>query len=127
MLQLSVAAGALFVIVVTAAVIFTFRTIRWGATPEECSMRMPGDEYFTGGPSAFVAMTRAISIESTPATVWPWLAQMGRGAGWYSFDRLDNGGKVSARHASRRGCGRADTALGKLAARYARGAGVRHG
>ena len=43
-------------------------------------------------------MTRAISIEAPPAAVWPWLAQMGRGAGWYSYDRLDNGGHASARH-----------------------------
>jgi len=30
--------------------------------------------------------------------VWPWLAQNGRGAGWYSWERLDNGGRASARH-----------------------------
>ena len=30
--------------------------------------------------------------------VWPWIAQLGRGAGWYSVDRLDNGRKSSARH-----------------------------
>lgn len=98
MLQLLIAAGTLLVIVVVAAVVFTRRTIRWGATPEECTMRMPGDAYFTGNAPAFVAMTRAITVEAPPETAWPWLAQMGRGAGWYSFDRLDNGGKLSARH-----------------------------
>ncbi len=98
MLQLLIAAVALLVILVTAAVVFTRRTVRWGATPEECSMRMPGDEYFTGDSPAFVAMTRAVTIAAPPETVWPWLAQMGRGAGWYSVDRLDNGGKMSARH-----------------------------
>ncbi|MCP5119922.1 MAG: hypothetical protein GY953_54690 [bacterium] len=43
-------------------------------------------------------MTRALSIRARPDTVWPWLAQLGRGAGWYSVDRLDNGGKDSAQH-----------------------------
>jgi hypothetical protein len=97
-LQLLIAAVALLVILVTAAAVFTRRTVRWGARPEECSMRMPGDEYFAGDSPAFVAMTRAVTIEASPETVWPWLAQMGRGAGWYSVDRLDNGGKMSARH-----------------------------
>jgi hypothetical protein len=59
---------------------------------------MPGDSYLDGGPAARVAMTRAVSIRAHPETVWPWLAQLGRGAGWYSIDRLDNGGKVSALH-----------------------------
>ncbi len=30
--------------------------------------------------------------------MWPWLVQMGYGrAGWYSWDRLDNGGRPSAK------------------------------
>ena len=98
MAQLLVAAAALLAIAVIAIVAFTRRTVRWGARPEERSMRMPGDEYFTGDTPAFVAMTRAINIDAPPETVWPWLAQLGRGAGFYSFDRLDNGGKTSARH-----------------------------
>lgn len=43
-------------------------------------------------------MTRAISIDATPDQVWPWIAQLGRGAGWYSVDWLDNGRKTSAWH-----------------------------
>jgi hypothetical protein len=71
---------------------------RWGATAEELVATMPGDEYLEGGPPLRLIMTRAISIAAPPEDVWPWLAQLGRGAGWYSFDRLDNGGKESARH-----------------------------
>jgi hypothetical protein len=71
---------------------------RWGSTAEERAREMPGDEYLEGGPSARVAMTRAISIEAPPERVWPWIAQLGRGAGWYSVDWLDNGRKPSARH-----------------------------
>lgn len=41
--------------------------------------------------------THAITINTPPEDVWPWLAQLGAGrAGWYSFDFLDNGGRPSA-------------------------------
>ena len=35
----------------------------------------------------------AVTIDARPSAVWPWLVQMGcdRG-GFYSWDRLDNGG-----------------------------------
>jgi hypothetical protein len=71
---------------------------RWGSTLEERAFEMPGDAYLEGGPPARVAMTRAVSIRARPEAVWPWLAQLGRGAGWYSIEWLDNGGKISARH-----------------------------
>lgn len=71
---------------------------RWGSTPQERATEMPGDEYLAGGPPARVAMTRAISIGAPPERVWPWVAQLGRGAGWYAVDWLDNGRKTSARH-----------------------------
>jgi hypothetical protein len=78
--------------------IFTAWGRRWGATAAECTEPMVGDTYLHGGPATRVAMTRAISISRPPEIVWPWLVQLGRGAGWYSIDRLDNGGKTSARH-----------------------------
>jgi hypothetical protein len=70
----------------------------WGSTPEERARDLPGDEYLEGGSTARVTMTRAVSLSSPPERVWPWVAQLGRGAGWYSIDRLDNRGRVSARH-----------------------------
>ena len=70
----------------------------WGSTPAEQGMSLPGDTYLDDGPPTRAVMTRAISIAAPPDVVWPWLAQLGRGAGWYSYDRLDNGGRVSARH-----------------------------
>jgi hypothetical protein len=97
-LLLLIVAAALLVVIIIMLVVFTRRTMHWGATAEECAMRMPGDEYFTGDNPAFVAMTRGINIDAPPEKVWPWLAQLGRGAGFYSFDRLDNGGKKSAKH-----------------------------
>jgi hypothetical protein len=74
------------------------RGMQWGSTPAERDRAMPGDEYLDGGPPRRVAMTRAISIEASPEQVWPWIAQLGRGAGWYSVDWLDNGRKSSAQH-----------------------------
>lgn len=71
---------------------------RWGSTVEERAREMPGDQYLAGGLPVRVGMTRAISIAAPPECVWPWIAQLGRGAGWYSIDRLDNGRKVSAWH-----------------------------
>ncbi len=81
-----------------AAVVFTARSVCWGATEEERSMAMTGDAYLDDATRASVVMTRAVSIRATTEAVWPWLAQLGRGAGWYSYERLDNGGKRSARH-----------------------------
>jgi hypothetical protein len=61
-------------------------------------MALPGDEYLESGPATRTVMTRATSIAAAPEVVWPWLAQLGRGAGWYSHDILDNGARTSARH-----------------------------
>ena len=73
---------------------------RWGATAEECRARMAGDAFMaeSGHGRASIVMTRAISIAAPPSIVSPWLGQLGRGAGFYSYDRLDNGGKRSANH-----------------------------
>ena len=41
--------------------------------------------------------TMAVTIDAPPSKIWPWLVQMGCDrAGWYSWDRLDNGGVRSA-------------------------------
>ena len=91
-------ATALVLGAILAFILFTAWGTRWGATPAEYTRPMTGDAYFTGASAARVSMTRAISLNQPPEVVWPWLAQLGRGAGWYSYDRLDNGGKASARH-----------------------------
>lgn len=84
--------------VAVGAVGLVRRGMSWGSTLREQTMWLPGDAYLEGGPEARAVMTRAISISAPPEVVWPWLAQLGRGAGWYSYDRLDNGGRISARH-----------------------------
>ena len=91
-------AAAVFLIVYLFLFWFGYRGERWGATREEFNMPLPGDEWLEGGPPVQVRMTRAVWVEAPPEQVWPWIAQMGRGAGWYSYDRLDNGGRLSAQH-----------------------------
>lgn len=60
----------------------------WGATEEEVSLEMPGDE--TVANPTFNA-TRAVEINAKPEEVWPWIVQIGyRKAGFYSHDWLDN-------------------------------------
>lgn len=71
---------------------------RWGSTSEERGRDLPGDVWLEDAPRPRVAMTRAVSLDAPPERVWPWIAQLGRGAGWYSVDWLDNGRRVSARH-----------------------------
>lgn len=71
---------------------------RWGSTPDERVKPLPGDAFFGDSDAPRVIMTRAIDIDAAPEIVWPWLTQMGRGAGWYSYDRLDNRGLPSAEH-----------------------------
>src|SRR5690242_19626458 len=71
------------------------RLARWGATDEELAGPYPGAELVADG-KRYGAM--AVTIDARPDQVWPWLVQMGsdRG-GWYSWDRLDNAGRPSAR------------------------------
>ena len=60
------------------------------STPDQASRRLPGDEIV---PEPVAIETRGITIDAPPATVWPWLVQMGYGrAGWYSYDQLDQRG-----------------------------------
>lgn len=61
---------------------------RWGVEPNEAASPLPGDGAVS---NPTVSDTRGITIEATPAQIWPWLLQMGyHRAGWYSYDRLDN-------------------------------------
>ena len=42
-------------------------------------------------PDPDMLSTRAISIEASPAAIWPWLVQMGRGRGGaYTYDWIEN-------------------------------------
>ena len=65
-----------------------------GAPESDDTRTLPGDDVL---PTARASSTMSIDIEAPTDRVWPWLVQMGcRRAGWYSIDRLDNGGRPSA-------------------------------
>lgn len=61
---------------------------RWGATDEEVSAGLPGDDLLEEPASQ---ITRAITIHAPREEVWPWIVQLGadRG-GFYTYDRLEN-------------------------------------
>jgi hypothetical protein len=52
--------------------------LTWGATADEVSGQMPGDDLM---PSPDLISTRAITVEAPPSAIWPWLVQMGSGRG----------------------------------------------
>jgi hypothetical protein len=65
------------------------RVLTWGATHEEASSRLPGDELLE---DADGVATRAITIDAPASAVWPWVVQIGpspRG-GAYTYDWVEN-------------------------------------
>jgi hypothetical protein len=83
-------AVATAIIATAAAAIRAVRraSLRWGATPDELGMTLPGDDLL---PAADLRATRAITIAAAPSAVWPWLAQLGQNrGGFYSYDWLEN-------------------------------------
>jgi len=68
--------------------------LKWGATKEEQTLELPGDNNVQR--PDFNA-TRGITINSTPELIWKWIIQIGsRRAGWYSIDWMDNAGIKSS-------------------------------
>lgn len=67
----------------------------WPA-PRAAERVLDGDDVVA---EAHHVLDHTIDIEAPPSMVWPWLMQLGcdRG-GWYSIDRLDNGGRPSVEH-----------------------------
>jgi hypothetical protein len=100
------------------------RMYNWGATAEEITAVLPGDELVEpGGPRT----TRAVTVDAPPEAVWPWLTQIGEGrGGFYSYDWLERmaGAKIhnaDAVHPEWQGLGVGDTVW--LARRYGHNAG----
>lgn len=61
----------------------------WGATHEEAMRSLPGDELM---PEIDSQVTMAVTVDAPPASVWPWIVQMGADrAGLYSHTWLENG------------------------------------
>lgn len=88
-----------FVLFVVALVVIYYLWVRpwqlrWGASDEEYTKSMPGDDIVQ---HPHFAATRAVNVEAPPEAIWPWIRQMGYGrAGWYSYDFIDHLGKPSS-------------------------------
>jgi len=84
--------GALIAVLVIGFVLVppltrTF-TDRWGATPEECSATLPGDDLI---PATREISTKAVTIDAPPTVVYALVQQMGQHrAGWYGWDWFYN-------------------------------------
>ena len=60
----------------------------WGVTPEDAVRSLAGDEIVA---EPAVQTTQGITIDASPAGVWPWLVQMGPGRGGaYTYDWIEN-------------------------------------
>jgi len=85
----AVGAAALAALVGVYARLLRQPIVTWGATEDEATRRLPGDELLL---DADGVATRAITIDAPTSAVWPWIAQMGpspRG-GAYTYDWIEN-------------------------------------
>lgn len=72
---------------VVAVILLTPWMDRWGATDDEIAAAFPGDE-LVPTPASFV--NRAITVQASPAQIYPWLVQIGADkGGWYSYTWLE--------------------------------------
>ena len=61
---------------------------RWGATGDEASRPLPGDDLI---PAPLYATTHAITVQAPAEAVFPWLVQIGQNrGGFYTYDVLEN-------------------------------------
>jgi len=63
---------------------------RWGVTDAEVARRYPCDAVV---PRPTRELWRGVTVDATPALIWPWLCQLRRAP--YSYDWLDNLGRRS--------------------------------
>lgn len=61
--------------------------LQWGTTAAELDRELPGHDL---APDPAVHSTQAVTVDASPADVWPWLVQIGQGrGGFYSYDWLE--------------------------------------
>ena len=64
------------------------RTQCWGASCDEVVQTLPGDDLVA---NPLYVTTRAVTVKSPAAAVWPWLVQLGQNrGGFYTYDMLEN-------------------------------------
>lgn len=80
-------AAALFGLAVAYPTVIAPWQRHLGATPEEIARSMPGDGLVA---HPLEVTTRAVTVNTGPEHVWPWLVQMGNNrGGLYSYDWID--------------------------------------
>ncbi len=88
LLTVFVAAPLIAVGAAAAAIVASGSNRRLGATREEATRTLPGDELLD---RADIQADRAITIAAAQDRVWPWIAQLGQDkGGFYSFAWLEN-------------------------------------
>ena len=86
--KLALAAAALEALGAAYSFVVLPRLRRWGATPEEASRALPGDDLIA---DPLYATTRAITVQAPAEAVFPWLVQLGQNrGGFYTYDALEN-------------------------------------
>ena len=63
---------------------------RWGVTDDEAARHFPCDDIV---PSPVLQAWRGVTVHTTPARLWPWVAQLRLAP--YSYDWIDNLGRRS--------------------------------
>lgn len=92
-------AGALCCLTALYLLVLRPRHLNWGATPDEASGPVDGDELLA---SAGIVSTRVVEIAAPPAAIWPWLVQMGPGRGGaYTYDWIERRLGIDIRNVSR--------------------------
>ena len=87
LLTLFAAFIGLVVLGIVAVIVLTPWMNRWGATDVEIATAFPGDELV---PNPAVFINRAVTIQSSPQQIYPWLVQLGADkAGMYSYTWLE--------------------------------------
>ena len=78
---------SLAALIILAVILLTPWMNRWGATDDEVTAALAGDEY-VNNPKEVV--TRAITIMAPPESIFPWLLQIGADkGGYYSYSWLE--------------------------------------
>ena len=86
--KVAVAAVALEALGAAYSLLLLPRLRRWGATRDEASRPLPGDELI---PRPLYATTHAVTIHAPAEAVFPWLVQIGQNrGGFYTYDALEN-------------------------------------
>jgi hypothetical protein len=97
--KIAVAAVALEALGAAYSFVLLPRLRRWGATRDEASRPLPGDDLV---PAPVYQTTHAVSVRAPAEAVFPWLVQIGQNrGGFYSYDLLENLARLDIHSADR--------------------------